>query len=62
MDSNGLKVRSLPFTISFPPFVNNHTNLEPNPRVPYTEDAYEISVIFISMQRLKISIFMIHFK
>ncbi|KZV30138.1 Auxin transport protein (BIG) isoform 1 [Dorcoceras hygrometricum] len=38
------------------------TNLELNPRVPYTEDAYEISVIFISMQRPKISIFVIHFK
>ncbi|KZV26331.1 hypothetical protein F511_07066 [Dorcoceras hygrometricum] len=62
MDSNGLKIQSFPFTISFYPFVNKPTNLELNPRVSYTEDAYEISVIFISMQRLKISTFMIHFK
>ncbi|KZV24094.1 hypothetical protein F511_20224 [Dorcoceras hygrometricum] len=62
MDSNGLQIRSLPFTISFSPFVNKPTNLDLNPRVSYTEDAYEISVIFISMQRLKISTFVIHFK
>ncbi|KZV52402.1 hypothetical protein F511_33543 [Dorcoceras hygrometricum] len=62
MDSNGLQIRSFPFTISFSPFVNKTTNFGPNPTVPYIEDAYEMSVVFISMQRLKISIFVIHFK
>ncbi|KZV43204.1 hypothetical protein F511_21247 [Dorcoceras hygrometricum] len=46
MDSSGLQIQSFPFTISFSPFVNKPTNLELNPRVSYTEDAYEISVIF----------------
>ncbi|KZV52575.1 F-box/kelch-repeat protein-like [Dorcoceras hygrometricum] len=62
MNSNGLQIRSFPFTISFSPFVNKTTNFGPNPTVPYIEDAYEMSVVFISMQRLKISTFVTHFK